>query len=111
MEPLTSPAKAKAEFDMARGGVRIIVSPEPGVLLLWEPATYKREDPQTAAMTEPHEAWLPLREDVARAVYEALAEYYGHDVVNARQLRRDYEAERKRVDKLIDATINTRTAP
>lgn len=110
MEPLDSPAKAKAEFDMARGGVRIIVSPEPGALLLWEPVTYKREDPQTATKA-PHEAWLPLREDIARAMYEALAEYFGHNIVNARQLRIDYDAERKRVDRFIDATITTITHP
>lgn len=103
------PAKAKAEFNIANGGVRIIVSPEPGVLLLWEPATYQRQ--AEPATVEPQEAWLGLREDVARAMYEALAEYFGHNIVNARQLRIDYEHERKRVDRFIDATITTITHP
>jgi len=40
-------------------------------------------------------------DDVAKALLEALLDHYrgGHD---ARQLRADYEAERKRVDKMLD---------
>lgn len=45
---------------------------------------------------------LVLREDVARAVYEALADYFGHAGHDARALRKDYEAERRRVDKVLD---------
>lgn len=44
---------------------------------------------------------LQLDEDEARAVYEALAEYFGGTGHDTRALRRDYDAERARVDKLI----------
>jgi hypothetical protein len=43
-------------------------------------------------------------DDVAKALLEALLDHYrgGHD---ARQLRADYEAERKRVDKMLDTLM------
>lgn len=44
---------------------------------------------------------LSLPEDYARALYEALADYYGHTGHDTRALRRDYDAERARVDRLI----------
>lgn len=61
---------------------------------------------------EPHEAisdhedggnadWLRIPEREARALYESLAEHFGHTGNDVRALRRDYEAERGRVDKFI----------
>lgn len=44
---------------------------------------------------------LALPYDAARALYEALADHFGHAGHDARALRRDYEAERKRVDTFI----------
>jgi hypothetical protein len=48
---------------------------------------------------------LRLPDDVALALLEGLLEHYrgGHD---ARQLRADYQDERKRVDKLMDAMVS-----
>lgn len=45
---------------------------------------------------------LLIPEDVARAVYEALAQHFGHVGHDGRALRKDYEAERARVDRLIE---------
>jgi len=46
--------------------------------------------------------------DVAKALLDALLDHYrgGHD---ARQLRKDYDHERGRVDKLIDSMISTQS--
>jgi hypothetical protein len=49
--------------------------------------------------------WLRLEQDTARAVYEALADHFGHGTNDVRALRRDHDAERARVDKLTDAII------
>src|ERR1041384_2185262 len=44
---------------------------------------------------------LSIPEDAARALYDALAAHFD-GTSGARQLRRDYDAERKRVDRFID---------
>lgn len=69
----------------------------------WSP-TYRsiREGDSTEAA---HEERLSLPTDEARALYEALAEHYGHGTNDTRALRRDYDAERVRGDKLTDAII------
>ena len=38
-------------------------------------------------------------------IYEALADYFGHSGHDTRALRKDYDAERARVDKLINNLI------
>lgn len=50
-------------------------------------------------------AWLLLPEDDLRAIYEALAEFFGHAGHDIRALRKDYDAERGRVDRLINNLI------
>lgn len=52
----------------------------------------------------------PLRipVDAARALYDALAQHFG-GTSNSKQLRADYDAERKRVDKLTDAVLKIAT--
>ena len=93
-------ARARAEYDPQFLGVRIHVSPRRGQILSFteRPVTHAAPDGEMLPDAEP----LRLEEDAARAVYEALAEYFGgsgHDTV---ALRRDYDAERKRVDRFID---------
>lgn len=44
---------------------------------------------------------LHIKEDVAKVLLETLAEYFG-GTGDTRTLRRDYEAERLRVDKLLE---------
>ena len=49
----------------------------------------------------PDNTLLRLSEDVARAIYEALSVHFGGNVVDATRLRKDYDAERARVDVFI----------
>ena len=62
-------------------------------------------DPSLVAV----DAVPPLRipEHVARALYDALGDYFGHSTHDARALRRDYDHERRRVDRLVDALIGS----
>ena len=92
-------AKARVEYDVLRDGVRIFV--RANNLALSFPPTDQvlvSDDTESSTQVEP----LRLREDEARAVYEALAAYYGGLGADMTALRRDYDAERKRVDKFID---------
>ena len=98
-------ARAKAEYDPMMDRVRISVSPKSGAILNWGMVSVVRIADEHTAMELTPEAYLPLDEDVARAMYEALGRYFGGDAVDARRLRADYDAERQRVDKFIDAAI------
>lgn len=60
--------------------------------------TYDLDD---GGVEGPPTDWLHLNDADARALYEALADHYGHSGHDTRALRKDYEAERGRVDKLI----------
>jgi hypothetical protein len=51
---------------------------------------------------------LILRRDDALALYHALADHFGHTGNDARALRRDYDAERARVDRLIAVVTDER---
>jgi hypothetical protein len=94
-------AKAIVADDfLRRRQVRIAISPEEGRVLTWDHAPANA--PYNGDVELSDDAWLHLTDDEARALYEALGRHYGGDVVNARQLRKDYDAERGRVDKLID---------
>jgi hypothetical protein len=53
---------------------------------------------------------LRLDDDSARALLDALTRYY-HGAEDTRALRRDYDDERKRVDKLTDAVIGIAARP
>lgn len=97
-------SEAHAEHDYVRLGVRLIVTRgdrgQVGrqVLHWTEPTVQTIENENAIA---PDDCWLRLTEDDARAVYEALADHFGHSAHDTRALRRDYEAERKRVDRFI----------
>jgi len=55
-------------------------------------------------MTSGHEPTLRLSEEAARALLDALAAHYGGSS-DVQTLRKDYLAERARVDKMIDHMI------
>lgn len=59
----------------------------------------KLEDGDAATYTEPT---LRLPEDIARALLDALAAHFG-GTSEVQTLRKDYVAERGRVDRMIDA--------
>lgn len=67
-------------------------------VLLWDDVTAKMLDDSTAL---PDNAFLRIPTDVARALYEALSRHFGGNVVDATTLRKDYDAERARVDLFI----------
>jgi hypothetical protein len=98
--------KARVEHDPRSFGVRIAVLRDYGdsrEILQWEPLVMKTI---TERASEPDGAdWLQLPDDVAHAFYEALAEHFGHGGHDTRALRRDYDAERRRVDLLIDKLV------
>ena len=62
----------------------------------------------SVALTRVDEAVTPpalcIPTDAARALYDALAQHFG-GTSNSKQLRADYDAERARVDKLINNLI------
>lgn len=62
------------------------------------------DQPEHAAA--PERPTLLLSDDMGRALLDALSAHYGgHSDV--RSLRKDYDAERKRVDKLTDAIVQS----
>lgn len=101
-------ARARVEFDPAFVGIRALIvrhvgrDGDPSIVRTWPEHQTERldlgEDPKG-------EAWLRLSEDEARALYEALASYFGGAGHDTRALRADYDAERKRVDTMIAALI------
>lgn len=97
-------AKAKAVYDPAIDAVSLSISPYPGAVFTWSQRQLEIVDTSQGAEA-PTGTKLHLEEDVCRALYEALGRYFGGDVVDARRLRADYDAERGRVDKFIAALI------
>jgi hypothetical protein len=94
-------ARAIVEHDFARDGVKI------GLALDRNPTTrvIRWGDPIVSILEPgaamPDDGWLRLDGDAARALYEALADHFGHSGHDARALRKDYDAERGRVDQFI----------
>jgi hypothetical protein len=63
----------------------------------------------TVRVAEGEEApTLVIREDTARALLDVLTQHFG-GTSNVQQLRKDYDAERDRVDKLIQFAITPPT--
>lgn len=92
-------ARVHVEYDPLRRGVRIHAMVNDRLALdFTEPALIHVEDNGQHLPADP----LTIPDDVARALYESLAEHYGHSGHDTRALRRDYDHERGRVDKLLD---------
>lgn len=102
-------SEAHVEFDPMSFGVRIMLrrKADGGAVYVNFPEPVLRfvRFEERGQATGDEVPWLRLDEDDARAVYEELADYFGHAGHDTRSLRNDYDAERKRVDKLIDAAI------
>jgi hypothetical protein len=100
-------SKAYAVMDFAIDGVRLAVthtdpSGRPHERLSWTWPDRIRISEADTMVEPPEDAWLRLSNEDARAVYEALAEHFGHAGHDMRALRQDYDAERKRVDTFIN---------
>ncbi|MCW2496412.1 hypothetical protein [Jatrophihabitans sp.] len=106
-------SRAHVEFDPTSSGLRVAMTrgSDNGPIhqvLQWEPLAVRTYD-ATEGVTQPGGAdWLRLPEDDARALYEALADHFGHFGHDTRALRKDYDAERARVDKLITHLTSSR---
>ena len=102
-EPRT--ARAHVEFDPGFGGLRVALLPNPETLIRWPHGQIRQHlsENQPAVVDEDTETspWLRLDESLARALYESLGDYFGHSGNDTWALRKDYDAERARVDKLI----------
>jgi hypothetical protein len=94
--------KAHIEGNIMLQGIDVVLYREEGdYTYVWKPGgdtvhTYDRNNP-----VQPDDEPMRLRDDEARALLTALLRHYegGED---ARSLRRDYDAERRRVDAFID---------
>ena len=97
-------AEAFVQDDWMRDGVKIAVrlsrSEDVREMILWGDVAVTRITEANSAVPS-EDAFLRLPNDIARAVYEALSRHFGGNVVDAVALRRDYEAERIRVDTFI----------
>jgi hypothetical protein len=95
--------KVYVESDFIFDGIKIAVvlrqSVDSAQVMIWTTAV-QEVDRAEAAMV-PDDAFLRLPDDTARALYEALSAHYGGNVVDATRLRKDYDAERGRVDAFI----------
>ena len=80
--------------------VALLVSPREGRILHWQ-VSEADYDPGEAVQVDRHDpAVLALPEAVARAIYEELGKHFGGGADHG-ALRKDYDAERKRVDTFI----------
>ena len=97
-------AEAFVQDDWMRDGVKIAVrlsnAEDVREMILWGDVAVTRITEATNAMPS-DDAFLHLPNDVARALYEALSRHFGGNVVDATRLRKDYDAERARVDLFI----------
>ncbi|BBH17527.1 hypothetical protein Back2_18140 [Nocardioides baekrokdamisoli] len=99
---------AHIETAWARGGVKIGIgrrpdsSQGPRLVLRFAPPELETAPDDFESI----DGRLFLADEDARALYEALAEHYGHAENDVRALRRDYDAERSRVDRLVGALID-----
>lgn len=103
-------ARARVEADFAGDGVSVwlgrklengFVTVEPTTLVM-----QVRDAVSAASVTVANEPAFRLPEDLARALLDALATHFG-GVSEVQSLRRDYLAERARVDKMIDHLTKT----
>lgn len=92
-------ARAYVAPDILARGVKVALLPNEGTFLRWpqEPAV----EVATPGTEAPDDAFLRISEELARALYEGLAEHFGHTGHDMRALRNDYDAERRRVDQFI----------
>lgn len=90
-------ARVHVRDDFMFGRVMVGVRLDGDRFIQWGEQTVSTLDPM---VVQPDDAWLPLDEAVARALLDALAAHFGAGTDLA-SLRRDYNAERSRVDKFI----------
>jgi hypothetical protein len=101
-------SKAYVKDDWMHDGVAVAILRERHgrrELLTWSPGEIQTLDESGTYADPDPSSYLHIQEDDARALYEALADHFGHAGHDIRALRKDYESERGRVDRLIGAVI------
>lgn len=102
-------SKAIVKDDWQYDGVKVAILREHHgrrELLTWSLGEVRvLEDEGYARPEDDQESYLRLNDEDARALYEALADHFGHAGHDIRSLRKDYDAERGRVDRLIGNLI------
>lgn len=97
--------KVRVTDDWMLDRVALLVSPSEGRVLHWQVTEADHgEGPECVDRDNP--AVLSLPEGVARAIYEALDRHFGGGG-GAAGIRKDYDAERARVDRFIDHLTRT----
>jgi len=94
-------ARAYVETDWLRRGVRVWLGDEDvgGTTTVdFTNVAKRRNADQTVT---PEASPLALTNEQARALYSALGDHFGHSGTDTRALRKDYDAERARVDLFI----------
>jgi hypothetical protein len=111
--PADDPNQARAHvlFDTMFGGIKVALLPNRHSVRQWSLNGERRQLTEMDGPEEHPADWLRLDEDEARALYESLTKYFGHDAVSTAALRADYLAERKRVDKMVDGLLSVATRP
>jgi hypothetical protein len=96
-------ARVRVDYDINSDGLAIwLAMGQPGQRLIAEAVRLEwRTTEPAVALAEPT---LRLPDDVARALLDALTAHYG-GAPELQSLRKDYVAERGRVDKMIDHLI------
>lgn len=89
-----SAAQARVEFNPLAFGLRFAIRRDDGDLLSYGPAQITRV--AEGEQGYEHDAWTQIPEEEARALYEALAQYFGRRASACRQVdrRRDREGTR-----------------
>lgn len=103
--------RAFVQDDWERAGIKAVIVRGYGepraVVLQWDQTQPARTVEEAEAGSYPSDSdFLRLREEDARALYEGLAEHFGHVGQGGRELRRDYLDERQRVDRLTETLIS-----
>jgi hypothetical protein len=99
-------ARALVQPDFARDGVAIMLgrsTPSGTQVVMPMDVVWRHNDPYVALPDDGTSLRLP--EDIARALYDALAAHFG-GTSDVQTLRKDYLAERQRVDKLIGYLVS-----
>jgi hypothetical protein len=103
---MTTKAHVKDEWERNMVGIAVVRNDGTRQeVLQWEAVAVETREAEASYRVEEERDRLHLPEDVARAIYEALADHFGHSGHDTRALRRDYEAERKRVDLFIAQAV------
>lgn len=103
-------ARASVREDFTRNGVSIALASTSRTIYDFTGVTQRALTDDEVYAEPGRGERLVLTDDVARALYEALAVHYGHTGHDMRALRKDYEHERGRVDRLTDALLEAVSA-